>query len=630
MAAKRGVGDEEKTTGRYDDDGLAFPPTKYILVTGGVISGIGKGVFSSSIGALLKACDVRVTTIKIDPYVNIDAGTFSPYEHGEVFVLDDGGEVDLDLGNYERFIGIKLVRDNNITTGKIYQSVIDKERRGDYLGKTVQVVPHITDEIQNWVERVSKIPVEPSEGSLPPEVCIVELGGTVGDIEGMPFVEAFRQFQFRVGKKNFCNIHVSLVPNINGEDKTKPTQAAVRELRRAGLNPDFIACRCKASINDATKDKIAMFCHVDSENVFVLPDCSSILKVPTLLYRMGVIDSIKKRLSLSVRPQNTMLKRWSRLGERSDTVLNPCKIALVGKYSQLPDAYTSVIKALQHACLQNNVKLELELLAASDLEEVQKQENPISYHDTWKKLCSVDGVLIPGGFGTRGCEGKIAAIKWARENKKPILGVCLGLQMMVIEFARNVLNWADANTTEIDPDCDKKVIIEMPEHHGDYMGGTMRLGKRETIFKKTTYESTIQKLYNGSDSIYERHRHRYEVNPDLVKEFEKRNLLFVGHDVEKVRMEICEMDSSEHPYFVGVQFHPEYLSRPLQPSPPYQGLVLASIGKLQASLEKGHHSQSPNLMTEDFDSHGDDSDYLDDDATIYDHDEVLKVKPIGN
>ncbi|XP_063727759.1 CTP synthase 1-like [Symsagittifera roscoffensis] len=560
--------------------------TKYILVTGGVISGIGKGVFSSSVGALLKACNIRVTTIKIDPYVNIDAGTFSPYEHGEVFVLDDGGEVDLDLGNYERFIGIKLGRDNNITTGKIYQSVINKERRGDYLGKTVQVVPHITDEIQNWVERVAGVPTDPkSDDNLPPEVCIIELGGTIGDIEGMPFIEAFRQFQFRVGRENFCNIHVSLIPNINGEDKSKPTQASVRELRRAGLSPDLVVCRCKAEIAPKVQDKIAMFCHVNFDEVLILPDCSSVLKVPSVLYRTGVIDILKKRLNLNIKPENSLLKQWNRLGSKSDKSMRPCKIAIVGKYSQLADAYASVIKALQHACLHANFSLDLDLLSASSLEEATKSKDSIAYHDAWKRLCSVDGVLIPGGFGMRGCDGKLSAIQWARTNKKPLLGICLGMQLMVIEFARNVLNWTDANTTENDPNCEKKVIIEMPEHHTGQMGGTMRLGKRETIFK--VGNSTVQKLYQDKKSVFERHRHRYEVNPEHVKEFEDNLLRFVGHDVEKVRMEICELDATEHPFFIGVQYHPEYLSRPMEPSPLYTGLVLASVGKLAGYLERG-------------------------------------------
>ena len=416
----------------------------------------------------------------------------------------------------------------------------------------------------------------------------MELSTEMKRVSGMPFIEAFRQFQFRVGRGNFCNIHVSLIPNINGEDKSKPTQASVRELRRAGLSPDLVVCRCKSQIAKSVQDKIAMFCHVNTNEVLILPDCGSVLKVPTLLYQTGVIDSIKKCLSLNVRPENSLLKQWNRLGIRSEKNLRHCKIALVGKYSQLPDAYTSVIKALQHACLHANYSLELELLAASSLEESTKSKDPISYHDAWKKLCSVDGVLIPGGFGSRGCAGKLAAIEWARTLKKPLLGICLGMQMMVIEFARNVLGWSDANTTENDPDCEKKVIVEMPEHHTGQMGGTMRLGKRETIFK--SLDSTAHKLYKNKNSIFERHRHRYEVNPKYVKNFEDEKLMFVGHDVEKVRMEICELDQSKHPFFIGVQYHPEYLSRPMEPSPLYLGLILASMNKLNSFLERGLYS----------------------------------------
>jgi len=422
----------------------------------------------------------------------------------------------------------------------------------------------------------------------------------------MPFIEAFRQFQFRIGRENFCNIHVSLIPNINGEDKSKPTQASVRELRRAGLSPDLVVCRCKAPISKSVQDKIAMFCHVNANEVLVLPDCGSVLKVPTLLYQTGVIDSIKKCLNLTVRPENSLLKQWNRLGNRSEKSLKPCKIALVGKYSQLPDAYASVIKALQHACLHANYSLELELLSASSLEEATKTKDAVAYHDAWRKLCSVDGVLIPGGFGSRGCDGKLAAIEWARTIRKPLLGICLGMQMMVIEFARNVLNWTDANTTENDPNCSKKVIIEMPEHHTGQMGGTMRLGQRETIFKSV--DSTAQKLYKNKKSVFERHRHRYEVNPEHVETFEDHKLMFVGHDVEKVRMEICEMDPSVHPFFIGVQYHPEYLSGPMEPSPMYTGLVLASMGKLNGFLERGCRGSPMNGNNSSSDPGDDDSD----------------------
>uniref|UniRef100_A0A8C2H767 CTP synthase n=1 Tax=Cyprinus carpio TaxID=7962 RepID=A0A8C2H767_CYPCA len=462
----------------------------YILVTGGVISGIGKGIIASSVGTILKSCGLHVTAIKIDPYINIDAGTFSPYEHGEVFVLDDGGEVDLDLGNYERFLDIRLTRDNNLTTGKIYQSVINKERNGDYLGKTVQVVPHITDAIQEWVMRQAKVSVD--DDGIEPEVCVIELGGTVGDIESMPFIEAFRQFQFKVKRENFCNIHVSLVPQV-------------------GNNHFYYR--------------------------FVL----------------------------------------------SDRLLEQTSIALVGKYTKLSDSYASVIKALEHSALAINYKLEVKYIDSADLEPAALQEEPVKYHEAWQKLCSADGVLVPGGFGVRGTEGKIQAINWARKRKKPFLGVCLGMQLAVCEFARNVLGWEDANSTEFDPETKHPVVIEMPEHNPGQMGGTMRLGKRRTLFKSTS--SVLRKLYGDAEYVDERHRHRFEVNPELKHHFEDRGFRFVGQDLEGERMEIIELQ--DHTYFVGVQYHPEFTSRPIKPSPPYFGLLLAASGKLQNYLQKG-------------------------------------------
>ncbi|KAJ0178714.1 hypothetical protein K1T71_005489 [Dendrolimus kikuchii] len=559
-----------------------MPDMKYILVTGGVISGVGKGVIASSFGTILKSCGIDVTSIKIDPYINIDAGTFSPYEHGEVYVLDDGGEVDLDLGNYERFLDITLHRDNNITTGKIYQQVIERERRGDYLGKTVQVIPHITDAIQEWVQRVAHIPVT-SDGA-PPRVCIIELGGTIGDIEGMSFVEAFRQFQFRVKKENFCCAHVSLIPmpKSTGEPKTKPTQSSVRELRGLGLSPDLILCRSEKPINQPVKEKISNFCHVGPEQVICIHDLTSVYHVPLLMEAQGVVQYLNERLQLNIsmpRPSRFM-RKWRNLAKRVDNLRKEVNIALVGKYTKLEDSYASVTKALQHACIATGCKLNLTYIEAVNLERQMKIDDPVSYHKAWQDLCKGDGVIVPGGFGQRGMEGKIEACQWCRETQKPMLGICLGLQASVIEFARNVLGLKGANSTEVNPKCEDKLVIDMPEHHPGNLGGTMRLGKRKTYLEP----SLLTQLYK-KDIIEERHRHRYEVNPEYIERLEAAGLRFVGKDETKTRMEVAIVES--HPYYVSVQFHPEYLSRPLSPSPPFLGLILASLGKLRSYMSKG-------------------------------------------
>lgn len=557
---------------------------KYILVTGGVISGVGKGVIASSLGTLLNCCGIDVTSIKIDPYINIDAGTFSPYEHGEVYVLDDGGEVDLDLGNYERFMDVTLHRENNITTGKIYKQVIERERAGDYLGKTVQVVPHITDAIQEWVERVAEQPVK---GNVKPQVCIVELGGTIGDIEGMPFVEAFRQFQFRVKRENFCVAHVSLIPmpRATGEPKTKPTQSSVRELRGLGLSPDLIVCRSEKPVGQEVKEKISNFCHVAPAQVICIHDLSSIYHVPLLMESHGVIDFLNERLQLNVlNPKpNKYMHRWRDLARRVDTLRKEVNIALVGKYTRLQDSYASVSKSLQHAAIAAGYKLNIKYIEACNLEKQTKFDSPALYHEAWQSLCTSDGVIVPGGFGSRGMEGKIRACEWCRTMNKPFLGICLGLQAAVIEFARNVLNLKDANTTEVDKNTKHPLVIDMPEHHPGDMGGTMRLGKRTTVFN--TENSILRKLYGDVKSVDERHRHRYEVNPEYVKLLEEKGLKFTGSDSVKERMEICELEN--HPYYVSVQFHPEYLSRPLKPAPAFLGLILASVGKLESFLNHG-------------------------------------------
>jgi CTP synthase len=570
---------------------------KYILVTGGVISGIGKGIIASSVGSILKACGKRVTAIKIDPYINIDAGTFSPYEHGEVFVLDDGGEVDLDLGNYERFLDVQLCRDNNITTGKIYQEVINRERRGDYLGKTVQVIPHITDSIQEWVQRVAKLPVQsdtpgqikdsstdatslsPSD-SLTPEICIIELGGTIGDIEGMPFVEAFRQFQFRVKRDNFCTFHVSLVPRpkSTNEPKTKPTQASVRELRGLGLSPDFIICRSEEPIDDSVKEKISNFCHLDQEHVISVSDVRSIYHVPLSLLRQNLVRMLSDRLGLAdLQVQAPMLKQMQLLAHQVDSTAQEVNITLVGKYTGLEDSYASVTKALKHAALASGQQLRLTYIEAADLEAQMRDEQPERYHKAWQRLCEASGVLVPGGFGVRGVEGKMEAIRWAREKKIPLLGVCLGMQCVAVEYARNVCHLTGANSTEFDDKTVHPIVIDMPEHNAGDLGGTMRLGKRPSRFN--TDRSVLRSLYGGHETVAERHRHRFEVNPTYVEQLQQKGLRFVAQDISGERMEMLELD--DHPFFVAVQFHPEYLSKPNRPSPPYLGLVLAAGGLLQ-------------------------------------------------
>ncbi|KAK3002888.1 hypothetical protein RJ639_017939, partial [Escallonia herrerae] len=546
---------------------------KYVLVTGGVVSGLGKGVTASSIGLILKACGLRVTSIKIDPYLNTDAGTMSPFEHGEVFVLDDGGEVDLDLGNYERFLDIKLTRDNNITTGKIYQasSVIDRERKGDYLGKTVQVVPHITDAIQEWIERVAAIPVDGKEG--PPDVCVIELGGTIGDIESMPFIEALGQFSYRVGAGNFCLIHVSLVPvlSVVGEQKTKPTQHSVRGLRSMGLMPNILACRSTTELDENVMVKLSRFCHVPAENIITLYDVSNIWRVPLLLRDQKAHEAILKVLNLLGVAQKPALGEWTSRAKLCDMLNEPVRIAMVGKYTGLSDSYLSVLKALLHASVACHRKLFIDWVPASDLEDATAEENPDGYKAAWSFLRGADAVLVPGGFGDRGVEGKIIAANYARQNKIPYLGICLGMQIAVIEFARSVLGMQDANSTEFDPYTQNPCVIFMPEGSKTHMGGTMRLGSRRTYFQNKGCNSETNCFvncdhirYGNKSFIDERHRHRYEVNPDMVEQLENSGLCFTGKDESGQRMEIVELRN--HPYFIGVQFHPEFKSRPGKPS----------------------------------------------------------------
>jgi CTP synthase len=593
---------ESKVNGGVKGGKTPFQNTvKYVLVTGGVMSGLGKGVIASSTGRLLRSHGLRVTAIKIDPYINIDAGTMSPFEHGEVFVLDDGGEADLDLGNYERFLDIKLTRDNNITTGKIYDRVIQKERKGEYLGKTVQVVPHISDEIQDWVLKVAHTPTDGLPGA--PDVCVIELGGTVGDIESMPFIEAMRQFQFKVGRGNMCIMHVSLVPVIGavGEQKTKPTQQSARDLRALGLIPDLIMCRSSDVLSQETQDKISSFCHVEPRCVIGVNDVSNIYRVPRLLFSQNILGILTERLSLkNVLSDPTDFDKWCSIADTVDalksssSVQKDIHIAMVGKYTDLADSYLSVVRSLQHASYYVGNQVKIDWVEATDLEDPQNEKHSAS----WALLKSANGILVPGGFGDRGVEGKILAAKFARESKIPYFGICLGMQVAVIEAARHVLGWKDANSGEFSETTQHPVIVFMPEISRTHMGGTMRLGKRRTFFTST--DSLAARLYKPFHEplqreagelaaneefkfVDERHRHRFEVNPKLVSELQATGLSFVGQDETGERQEIIEIQ--DHPFYLAVQYHPEFLSRPNRPSPPFVGLLLAASGKLNAWLE---------------------------------------------
>ncbi len=517
----------------------------------------------------MKSAGLRVTSLKIDPYLNSDAGTMSPFEHGEVFVLDDGGEVDLDLGNYERFLDINLGRDNNVTTGKIYSKVIEAERRGDYLGKTVQVIPHVTDAVQDWLEKVAHQPADGSDQA--PEACIIELGGTVGDIESAPYIEALRQFQFRVGRENVTFVHVSLVPVMGpvGEQKTKPTQHTVKELRGLGITPDILVCRSSAPLTDETREKLAAFCHVAPEAVMSTHDVPNIYHVPLMLQEQGLCDILELDCHAT-----DLLEQWKAMAYNLDTLSEEVHIAMVGKYTNLSDAYLSVIKSLQHAAMAVNRKLVIDWIEASHLEsdwsDSQERE------EAWTLLKQASGVLVPGGFGDRGVEGKILAAEYARTSSTPYLGICLGLQVATIEYCRNVLGFKDSNSTEFDENCRNPAVIFMPEISKTHLGGTMRLGSRPTLWQVD--DCKIRRLYGEGESVDERHRHRYEVNPDMIEPLEASGLKFVGKDETGQRCEIFELEG--HPYYVGVQYHPEFKSRPNRPSPPFLGLLKAATGQL--------------------------------------------------
>ena len=530
---------------------------KLIFVSGGVISGLGKGITASSIGRLLKSRGINVTSIKIDPYLNIDAGTMNPFEHGEVYVLDDGGEVDLDLGNYERFMDLHLGMDNNITTGKVYRTVIENERRGEYLGKTVQIIPHITNEIKRRITAVAR-----QSGA---DVAIVELGGTVGDIESMPFLEAARQLGRDLGREeNVMFIHTTLIPIMGsvGEEKSKPTQHSVRDLMSVGIKPDIIVGRCSRELSESAKAKIAMFCDVDENAVISCPDARSIYEVPLILERQGVADLIIDRMKLAPMTTGRHMEKWERF---LDNIVNPSSavtIALVGKYTALADSYLSQLEALTHAGAEKCCHVGIKFVDSDTL----------LHGDPGDILGDVDGILVPGGFGVRGVEGKIAAARYARENGVPFLGVCLGFQIATIEIARDVLGLEGADSTEFEPGTKHPVIFIMPEQAGvTQMGGTMRLGAQTVLVEKG---SKAEALY-GADRISERHRHRYEVNPGYIDRFEEAGWKFTGRSEDGTKMEIGELEG--HPYFVASQFHPEFKSRPMKPSPLHQGLVDAAM-----------------------------------------------------
>jgi CTP synthase len=525
---------------------------KFIFVTGGVMSGLGKGITAASTGRLLKNAGFDVTAVKIDPYLNVDAGTMNPFQHGEVYVLKDGGEVDLDLGNYERFLDIDMTFDHNVTTGKTYQHVIEKERSGDYLGRTVQIIPHITDDIKRRIR-------EAAEGN---DVCIIEVGGTVGDIEGMPYLEALRQFAHEEDEGDILFTHVTLVPySKNGEQKTKPTQHSVKELRSIGLQPDVLVGRCSDKLDIDTKEKIALFCDVPTEAVFSNPDVDDIYHVPLMVEEEGLDEYVMERLDIAdeALPEDERENRWRELVTQQTE--GEVDIALVGKYD-LEDAYMSVHEALKHAGLEKNVDVDVQWV---DSEKMNDRHAG--------RMREADGIVVPGGFGSRGTEGKIDAIQYARENDVPFLGLCLGFQMAVVEYARNVLDLEDAHSAELEEDTPHPVIDILPEQYEvEDMGGTMRLGANETDIEPGTLAA---RLYGG-DSCTERHRHRYEVNPEYIEDLEDAGLVFSGRSDN--RMEILELAPADHPYFIGTQFHPEFRSRPTRASPPFVGLLEAVLG----------------------------------------------------
>ncbi len=528
---------------------------KHIFVTGGVTSSLGKGLTASSLGRLLKARGLRVTMQKLDPYINVDPGTMNPYEHGEVFVTDDGGETDLDLGHYERFTDESLSRDSNATTGSIYQAVLAAERRGDYLGKTVQVIPHITDEIKSRITRLAGADVD---------VVITEVGGTVGDIEILPFVEAIRQFRLDVGRQNVFYVHVTLVPFIGpaGEQKTKPTQHSVTELRSRGIQPDAIVLRSENAVEEGLRDKISRLCDVESRAVVNAADAKNLYEIPLVLHEEGLDKIICEHFGFDEMPID--LSEWEALVERVEAATTPVRIGIIGKYVQLPDAYLSVVEALKHGGYHHGAKVEIEWIQAEEVEGLLAED----------RLRDLDGLVIPGGFGERGSEGKIEAARYSRENNIPCLGLCLGLQVMTIEVARNVLGLAGANSTEFEP-YGPHPVIDLMDAQRDVtdMGGTMRLG---TYPAKLADDSIVAAIY-GSLLVYERHRHRLEVNNDYRSRLEEAGLRCSGLSPDERLVEFVEL--RDHPFWVGTQAHPELKSRPNRPAPLFRGLIGAALAR---------------------------------------------------
>ncbi|ENT5898038.1 CTP synthase [Campylobacter coli] len=535
--------------------------TKYIFVTGGVLSSLGKGIAAASIATLLKNSGLKVSILKADPYINVDPGTMSPFEHGEVFVTDDGAETDLDLGHYERFLDESLSQDNNFTTGRVYQSVIEKERRGEYLGKTIQVIPHIVGEIKDRIKKAG-------EGK---DILIVEIGGTVGDIEGLPFLEAIRALRLEVGKNNAMNIHLTLVPFIKaaGELKTKPTQHSVGELRRIGISPDMIICRSEKALDRDLKDKIAISCGVEKNCVIESVDAASIYQIPLNFLKQDILNPIASILDLKNLKPN--MENWDILVKRVIAPSNEVKIAFVGKYVDLKESYKSLTEAIIHAGAALDTRVELQWVDSEKLENLESAE----------AFKNVSGILVAGGFGYRGVEGKIKAINYARENKIPFLGICLGMQLALVEFARHVLKIEDANSSEFDDKCSNPIVYlvdEFMDASGKKqirtaktpLGGTMRLGSYECKVKPN---SLLAKVYNNAKNIKERHRHRYEANPKYRKEFEDKGLIVSGESEGLI--EAVELNN--HPFFLAVQFHPEFTSRLERVNPVICGFIKAAI-----------------------------------------------------
>ena len=536
--------------------------TKYIFVTGGVVSGLGKGITSASLGNLLKSRGLSVINQKLDPYINVDPDTMNPFQHGEVFVTEDGATTDLDLGHYERFTGVNLRKDSNVTTGSIYRKVIESERKGDYLGATVQVIPHITDEIKRRIKGISN----------DIDVQITEIGGTVGDIEILPFLEAARQIRKELGSENVMFIHVTLVPFIgpSTELKTKPTQHSVTLLRAAGISPDLIVLRSDRELNEEIKSKVSLFCDVSLSNVINAPDLDDIYEVPLRMFDEGLDNAVNDRLKLNSNSQD--LSQWKTMVDLKQDAINTVKIAILGKYFGLPDSYLSVVESLKHSCLQNNVKLDLHWIDADNFE--------------LDSLADMDGVIVPGGFGYRGIEGKISAIQYIRENKIPFLGICLGLQCAVIEFARNVCGISDANSSEFSQNTKNYVIDLLPNQDldKDDVGASMRLGTYPCKINPNTIAS---KIYSD-EVIYERHRHRYEVNNKYRDKLIENGLIIGGVSPDNNLVEMIEI--KDHPYFVASQFHPEFKSRPWEPAPLFNDFIASSI--------KTKSSESNNIVSE--------------------------------